>query len=71
MQYVYLLHAQGTKSYKIGMTTRPVTERLKEINGRQSPFPIVLVKYVKVADARALEKKLHQQFAKYRNHNEW
>lgn len=71
MPYVYLLQAKSTRLFKIGMTDRTVAKRLKEINGKQSPFPIVLVKSVYAKNARKLEKELHEKFAKYRKHNEW
>lgn len=69
--YIYLLNARGTNRYKIGLTQRTVEQRLKEINSKQSPFPIDLVHYVSVRDVRAAEKELHHQFAEYKKHNEW
>ena len=41
--YIYLIHAQGTDRYKIGLTTRSVEVRLAELNSSQSPYPLELL----------------------------
>ncbi|BAZ18791.1 hypothetical protein NIES4071_106760 (plasmid) [Calothrix sp. NIES-4071] len=68
---IYFIHAQGTNRYKIGLTTRPYTARLKQLNSTQSAYPLVTVKTILVRDVRAAEKQLHHQFAHYRRHGEW
>ncbi|NER25978.1 MAG: GIY-YIG nuclease family protein, partial [Symploca sp. SIO1C2] len=35
--FIYLIHAQETDRYKIGLTTRSVEARFAELNSSQSP----------------------------------
>ncbi|MGL4232587.1 MAG: GIY-YIG nuclease family protein, partial [Casimicrobium sp.] len=66
--YVYLFHAVGSgdgsgfERYKIGLTTRHVDDRLKELNSGQSPFWLVEVGSIKVSDCEAAEAALHEHF---------
>ncbi|WP_265278066.1 GIY-YIG nuclease family protein [Nostoc sp. KVJ3] len=57
--YIYLIHSVGTYRYKIGLTVAPRTpeERLKELNSRQSPYPLKLIHYVFVTDVYKVEKR--------------
>lgn len=68
---VYFIHAQGTRRYKIGLTTREFSERLKELNSTQSPYPLVPIKTILVKDVKSVEAQLHKQFGEYRKHGEW
>jgi|694.fasta_scaffold14691_1 hypothetical protein len=70
--YVFIFYAQhpGSKRYKIGFA-EDVNRRLKTLNGKQSPYPVITIKSVKVINAVSLEKTLHSKYAEYRKHNEW
>lgn len=61
--YVYLFHAQGTNRYKIGVTRRPLEERQIEVQ-RQSPYPLICLKYIKVRSIFDVETVLHHKFKK-------
>ncbi|NER27378.1 MAG: GIY-YIG nuclease family protein [Symploca sp. SIO1C4] len=69
--YVYLPHAVGTNLYKIGVTSRTVEARFKELNGRQSPHEIVCEAYFWTPDAYGFERHLHNTHEEYLHHNEW
>ena len=70
--YVYFLHAvnsgdgSGMERYKIGLTTRYVEDRLKELNSGQSPFWLIEKWSIQVGDCEAAESALHQHFASRR-----
>lgn len=67
--YIYFLHAvnsdngNGMERYKIGLTTRYVEDRLKELNSGQSPFWLVEKWSIQVSDCEAAESALHKHFA--------
>lgn len=69
--HVYLIHAQGTSRYKIGITSRSIEYRLRELNGEQSAYPLELIKYIRHSDYKEVEKHLHEKYAINRVHNEW
>ena len=70
--YVYFLHAvnsgnsDGLERYKIGLTTRFVEDRLKELNSGQSPYWLVEKWSIQVSDCEAAETALHKHFASRR-----
>lgn len=69
--FIYLIHAQGTRRYKIGLTTRSVEQRFAELNSSQSPYPLDLIQSVAVTNVTNSEENLHQKFALNRRHGEW
>jgi hypothetical protein len=69
--YIYLIQAEGQPRYKIGRTTRHPEVRLRELNGQQSPYQLLLVHFVEVADSGTAESYFHQKFSRYRQHGEW
>ncbi|MBD2441374.1 GIY-YIG nuclease family protein [Nostoc sp. FACHB-110] len=71
--YIYLIHSVGTNRFKIGLTIAPRTpeDRIKELNSRQSPYPLKLIHYVFVADAYTVEKQMHQACKLFQVHGEW
>ena len=69
--FIYLIGAKGTSRYKIGVTTRTPEKRLSELNGSQSPYPLVLVDSIYVENATAGERILHTKFKHYKRHGEW
>ncbi len=71
MGHIYLIQASGTNRYKIGLTTRSVEDRLRELNSSQSAYPLFLQHSIHVSDVRATEKLLHREFQTYRIHGEW
>ena len=70
--YVYFLHAvnsadsDGMERYKIGLTTRFVEDRLKELNRGQSSHWLVEKWSIQVSDCEAAESALHKHFASRR-----
>ena len=70
--YVYFLHAvnsadsDGMERYKIGLTTRFVEDRLKELNSGQSPYWLVEKWAIQVSDCESAETALHKHFASRR-----
>ncbi|MGI2907658.1 GIY-YIG nuclease family protein [Tolypothrix sp. VBCCA 56010] len=69
--YIYLIQAGETDLYKIGLTTRQPEERLRELNGKQSPYPLTLTHYIHVGDVNEVERYLHEECKEYHHHNEW
>jgi T5orf172 domain len=69
--YIYLIHAKGTKLYKIGMTNRSIESRLKQLNGMQSPHELILTHSIEVSNVREAEKYFHKLYFNCRYHNEW
>ncbi|WP_414624021.1 GIY-YIG nuclease family protein [Calothrix sp. CCY 0018] len=69
--YIYLIHAVGTNRYKIGKTIRDVEIRYKELNSKQSPYPLKCMGYIETHNLREVEKILHDTFKDSRVHGEW
>lgn len=69
--FIYLIHAQGTDRYKIGLTTRHPEARLSELNSSQSPYPLELIDWFETDNVTDDEGYLHEKFASYRVHGEW
>ncbi len=69
--YIYLIHAQGTNRYKIGLTTRSVEQRFAELNGSQSPYPLELLEVISTDNVTTTEGYLHSKFSLQRRHGEW
>lgn len=68
---IYLIHAIGTNRYKIGMTLRDVEVRYKELDSKQSPYPLKFIGYVETYNAREVEKSIHDILKDNRVHGEW
>jgi hypothetical protein len=71
--HIYLIHAQGTDRYKIGLVKSPRTpqDRIKELNSKQSAFPLELIYSIETNDTFGTEKALHRHYDKQRVHGEW
>lgn len=69
--FIYLIHAQGTRRYKIGLTTRSVELRFNELNSSQSPYPLDLIESIAVSNVTESEEYLHHKFSLNRRHGEW
>lgn len=71
--YVYALSNELYDGlYKIGMTTRTVKERLRELNsGTGVPKPFKAEFIMPVKDAAAMEKNIHQQLRRYHERKEF
>ena len=67
--YVYLVHALGTKRYKIGRTTNP--DKRMETLKHCSPFPLKLLGILQTDNFVLEEKRLHKIASSYRVHGEW
>jgi hypothetical protein len=67
--YIYVLKPNllvgGHSVVKIGMTTRSVAKRVRELS-MGSPVALELVCSLHVEDPKAIEKHLHRKFAAYR-----
>jgi len=68
--FIYFVHADGTDRYKIGLTNN-LDRRMKELNGKQSPFENRLQWSIEVCDMRSAEKDLHDRFHARRVNGEW
>lgn len=68
--FIYFVHADGTDRYKIGLTNN-LDRRMKELNGKQSPFENRLQWSIEVCDMRSAEKDLHDRFHSRRVNGEW
>lgn len=68
--FIYFVHADLTNRYKIGLTNN-LDRRMKELNGKQSPFKNNLLWSIKVCDMRSAEKDLHDRFHSRRVNGEW
>lgn len=66
--YVYLL--RSIDLYKIGVTTRSVEDRIREL-ARVIPHDIFLVTSIQSDDIMQLESDLHQRYAHKRKSGEW
>jgi hypothetical protein len=65
---VYFVQPVGGGLIKIGITTRPVNERLKML---QTGSPVALQVIATCPGHSRREQELHRQFAKSRRHGEW
>lgn len=63
--YVYIIQAAGTKRYKIGITTRSVTDRLGELQ-TGSPIQLAIVDCRQFDNCRGIEARLHEKFSHFR-----
>jgi hypothetical protein len=65
--YVMRSPSHSTDIYKIGSTTRRASNRQRELSGATStPLPFEILASWYVADARAIEKAVHEALAPYR-----
>ncbi len=69
--FIYLIHAKGTRRFKIGLTTRSVEARFAELNGSQSPYPLELIEAIETDNVTTTEGYLHDKFRLQRRHGEW
>lgn len=68
--FIYFVHANLTNRYKIGLTNN-LDRRMKELNGKQSPFENKMLWSIEVSDMRSAEKDLHDRFDARRVNGEW
>ena len=69
--YIYLIHAQETDRYKIGLTTRSVEARFAELNSSQSPYPLELIDWFETPNVTEDEAYFHEKYSAHRVHGEW
>jgi hypothetical protein len=67
---IYLIQAEGSQRYAIGLTTLPIQEQLQKLN-RQSPYPLTLIKQSTVSNADDAISNLHEHFKSDRTHGDW
>ena len=68
--FVYLIRDGETSLYKIGITHN-LENRLKQLNGNQSPNEKHIVFYIEVINAKPTEEILHNKYKKYNHRYEW
>lgn len=68
-QYVYIVHAVGTSTYKIGISKNP-TKRVRDMQ-TSCPLPLQLISKIRCKDAHAAEESLHALLGKYHVRGEW
>ena len=67
MSYVYVLTNEAMPGYvKIGMTERPVKERVLELDNTSVPLPFQCYYAARVSDSKKIEKALHTAFGDFR-----
>lgn len=66
---VYLIQANGTSIFKIGIASDP-NDRLARMQVG-SPLRLDMVRVAYRSDARDVERRLHEQLDEYRTHGEW
>lgn len=66
--YIYLLRnpSHELDLFKIGLTTKIVEERAKQLSGTPSPDKFVIINRWQVMDCAIAEKLIHQKLDKYR-----
>jgi hypothetical protein len=67
--WVYVIQDPATQAVKLGMTRRPVDQRLGELT--KGPVKPELLHVIPADDARAAERRLHQHFKHKRGRGEW
>jgi hypothetical protein len=70
IEFVYIIYNPKTGLHKIGRTDRDISVRNKELV-RKYGDQLEMINYIETYDSRALEKKLHKQFASKRKDGEW
>lgn len=68
--FVYLIRDGETSLYKIGITHN-LENRLKQLNGNQSPNEKHIVFSIEVINAKPTEEILHNKYKKYNHRYEW
>jgi len=67
MSYVYILTNEAMPGYiKIGITERPITARILELDNTSTPLPFQCYYAAKVSDHKKVEKALHTAFGDFR-----
>lgn len=70
MVRVYLVCAEGTGLYKIGITDGDTNKRLKQLQ-TSNPLPLYIVDELEFRSANLIEKQLHKIFSAKRLEGEW
>ena len=68
--FVYIIRAESTNLYKIGLTRTHVRYRLQSLK-TSSPFQLELVAAVRTANPEATEKTVHDFLSAHRANGEW
>lgn len=68
--FIYILNAQGTDLYKIGITTRTTTKRIKNLQ-TGNPNSIVEVYKHEHERANVIERCLHRHYRHLQSKGEW
>ena len=68
--FVYLMHAKGTRFFKIGRSFDP-TQREYQLNNTKSPVEIELLSQISTINAFKAEYILHEYFSNKRTRGEW
>ena len=69
MGIVYLITSNYV-DFKIGVTTRPINERIRELQ-TSHPEKIDIIKFYKAENHNAVERWLHRKFNEKRLEGEW
>lgn len=68
--YLYVIRAVGTNLYKIGITSRSVADRLKELQ-TGNPIKLEVVRSYQFIGTSKIERELHEHLYAYRRSGEW
>ena len=67
MSFVYILTNEAMPGYiKIGITERPIKERILELDNTNMPLPFQCYYAARVSDHKKVEKALHTAFGDFR-----
>lgn len=69
MEYVYIIHAEGTDWYKIGRSKDPA-KRSKALAAK-TPYETRVLLTIPTPESKALEAYMHDQYSNYRIRGEW
>lgn len=68
--HVYVINAVGTDLYKIGLTRRPLTERIAQLQ-TACPYDLELAFAIKAKRADSLEREIQRFCAPWHRRGEW
>ena len=67
LEQVYLIQAEGTLRYKIGISVNPV----KRLRSMQTGSPVKLILVRTIPGNKDVEAAIHKDLERYRVHREW
>lgn len=69
MEYVYIIHAEGTDWFKVGRSKDP--ERRNKQLSAQTPYATNIILAIPTSEPQEIEKYIHWQYEEYKIRGEW